>query len=146
MKWRPFLTLATVVAAGFAPGAALAISPFKKAFDEKYVKASEDETFQATFRKAGCYTCHIKGKKKDVLNHYGWQLSQLIDGVAKDRIDAARKGGRDAKKAEETKLVKELEQAFKKAESIKTPDGKTYGELFKAHGLPPAAGAKSIRD
>ena len=49
-------------------------------------------------------------------------------------------------KAEEVKLVKEIEAAFKKAEAAKSPAGKTFGELFKAHELPTADGAKSIRE
>ncbi|MBC8350435.1 MAG: hypothetical protein H8E66_00505, partial [Planctomycetes bacterium] len=53
--------------------------------------------------------------------------------------------GSDEKKAEEEKLLKELAIALKKAEALKAPSGETYGELFKAHGLPTADGAKSIR-
>jgi len=145
MKSRNLLLLAAIAAACFASSTTFAISPFKKAFDEKYVKESGDETFQAAFRKAGCYTCHVRDEKKDVVNAYGWELAELIEGSAKDRIDAANENGSGAKKAEEEKLVKEFVMALKKAEAIKAPSGETYGELLKAHGLPTADGAKSIR-
>jgi len=141
-----------VITAGLLSGllftsTTFAISPFKKAFDEKYVKGSGDKDFQAAFKKASCYNCHVKGKKKDVLNAYGWELSKLIEGNAKDRIDAAKEsGGLDGKKAEEEKLTKEFDAAVKKAEALKSPAGKTFGELFKDHELPTAEGAKSIRE
>lgn len=146
MKSPTILTVAVLAAVSFVASTSLATSPFKKAFDAKYVKDSGNEDFQAAFRKAGCYTCHVKGKKKDFLNAYGLELAALIEGNAKDRTDAARKDGSDAKKAEEEKLLKELEAAMKKVEAVKAPSGKTYGELFKAHGLPTADGAKSIRE
>ena len=145
MKSRHLLLLAAIAAASFASSTTFAISPFKKAFDEKYVKDSGDEEFQAAFRKAGCYTCHVRDEKKDVVNAFGWELAQLIEGYAKDRTDAARKEGSDAKKAEEEKILKEFAAALKKVEAMKAPSGETYGELFKAHGLPTADGAQSIR-
>lgn len=145
MKSKSLLLLVLVTAISFS-GSAFAISPFKKAFDAKYVKESGDKDFQTAFRKAGCYTCHVRGKKKDFVNAFGWELSQLIEGNAKERTDAAREDGSDAKKAEEAKLVKEFEAALAKVEEIKAPSGETYGELLKAHGLPTADGAKSLRE
>ncbi len=144
MKSKSLLLL-VLIAVVSVSSSAFAISPFKKAFDEKYVKESGDEEFQAAFRKAGCYTCHVREKKKNFVNAFGWELAQLIEGSAKDRTDAARKDGSDAKKAEEAKLVKEFVAALQKVEAIKASSGETYGELFKAHGLPTADGAKSIR-
>jgi hypothetical protein len=146
MKSSRVFAVAVIAAVSFAGSTTFAIAPFKKAFDTKYVKKSGDKDFQAAFKKAGCYTCHVKGKKKNVLNAYGLELAKLIEGSAKDRIDAARKKGSDGKKAEGAKLLKELEAALKKVEATKAPSGKTYGELFKSHGLPPADGAKSVRE
>ncbi len=147
MKSRHFLFgIAIVVVACFAASTTHALSPFKKAFDAKYVKNSGSEDFQAAFKKSGCYTCHVKGQKKHVLNAFGLELAELIEGNGKDRVDAAKEKSADGKKDEETKLLKELDEAFKKVESIEGPSGTTYGDLFKAHGLPTADGAKSIRE
>jgi len=145
MKSPHFLLLAVIAAVTFVGSKTFAIAPFKKAFSATYVKESGDKDFQTAFKKSGCYTCHVKGKKKDVVNAYGWELAKLIEGSAKDRIDAARKNGKDAKKAEGEKLLKELKAALKKVEATKAPSGTTYGELFKAHELPSAEGAKSVR-
>jgi hypothetical protein len=145
MKSKSLLLLVLTAIIALGSSTAFAISPFKKAFDEKYVKESGNEEFQAAFRKAGCYNCHVREKKKDFVNAFGWELSQLIEGNAKDRTDAAREDGSDAKKAEEEKLVKELVAALEKVEAMKAPSGETYGELFKAHVLPTADEGKSIR-
>ena len=145
MQSRCLVVLSLIAAVSLATSTTFATSPFKKAFDEKYVKNSGDAEFQASFRKGGCYNCHVKGEKMDVLNAYGLQLAGLIEGNAKDRIDAAKEESSDAKTAEEEKLLKEFAAALKKAETIKAPSGETYGELFKAHRLPTADGAKSIR-
>lgn len=128
-----------------APHTALAIAPFKKAFEEKYVKDSNNSQFQEEFRKAGCNVCHVKDKKKDVVNAFGMQLAELIEGSAKDRIDDATKKGAAAKTAEEQKLVKEFQAALEKVQAMKSPSGATYAELFQTHKLPGAEGEKSIR-
>jgi len=127
------------------PQLAFATSPFKKAFDEQYVKDSGNEEFQTAFRMDGCYVCHVKEKKKDVVNHYGNELGKLIPGNVQERLDEARKGRRDAKAAEEEKVLKELVEAMKKVEEIKSPSGVTYGELFKSHQLPPHEGEFSTK-
>ena len=123
------------------PHAVLATTPFKKPFDEQYVKESGDEAFQAAFRKDGCYVCHVKEtKKKDTVNHYGNELAKLIPGNVQQRLDEARKGGRAAKAAEEAKVLKEFIEAMKKVEAVNSPSGVPYGELFKSHQLPPHEG------
>ncbi|MDP6556726.1 MAG: hypothetical protein QGG71_18790 [Pirellulaceae bacterium] len=142
----PTVLVSTVFATVlFATVTSFASSPFKKAFDAKYVKDSGNAEFQAAFKKMGCYTCHVKDKKKDFVNAYGWELSKLIEGNAKDRVSAARKNGSSAKKAEEGKLLKELEVAMDKAEALKAASGEAYGELFKTHKLPSADGEQSVR-
>ena len=146
MKSSSVLVLAIIAAVSFAGSTTFAISPFKKAFDEKYVKSSGNAEFQAAFKTASCNTCHVKGERRDVVNAYGWELAALIAGNAKDRLDEAKKESSDAKTAEEDKLLKELAAALKKVEAIKATSGETYGELFKAHSLPTADGAKSIRE
>ncbi len=137
-----FTTLASVI---LSSNAALAIAPYKKVFDAAYVKTSENAEFQAAFKKASCYTCHVKGKKKDYLNAYGLKLAEFVEGNAKDQIDEAKKKGKDQKKAKEEELAKAFGPVMKKVEAEKSPNGKTYAEMFKALTLPTPAGAKSIR-
>ena len=123
------------------PLSVIASSQFKKTFDERYVKRSGDEEFQAAFRKDNCYVCHVKEKdKKLFVNHYGNELAKLIPGNVEERLREARKDGRDAQTAEKEKVLKELEEAMKKVEAVKSPSGVTYGELFESRQLPPHQG------
>ena len=138
------LTCMTAIALTVAP--ATAMSPFKKAFDETYVKKSDDQEFQTAFKKMSCNTCHVKGKKKDWLNAYGQELAKLIPGNAKERLDKAKEIGTEEKTAETEKLQKELVAAFAKVEGMKAPSGETYSELFESHKLPTADGAKSVKE
>ena len=143
MKSR-FVLLIVVISVSFA-STGHALAPYKKVFDAKYVKPTGDAEFRAAFKKASCNTCHVKGKKKDVVNDFGLQLAELIEGNGKDRLAEARKGGADAKKAEQQKLIKELEEALTQVETAEAPGGGTYGELLKSHKLPGPEGAKSVR-
>ena len=145
MKYLHICLLALLTAAAATPGTASAISPFKKAFEEKYVKNSGNAQFQDEFRKATCNVCHVKDKKKDVVNEFGFQLASLIEGNAKDRIDAAAKNGAAAKSAEEEKVLKEFRAALEAVQAMKMTSGTTYGEAFLAHRLPSGEGEKSIR-
>ncbi len=122
---------------GMATPPAHSLAPFKKSFQEKYVKKSDSEEFKALFKKTSCYTCHVKGKKKSELNPYGLQLSKLIEGDAGKRIKQAGQDGDDAKKAETAKVLKELAKAFETVSKMKTKAGPTHGQLIKEHQLPP---------
>ena len=122
-----------------------ALSPFKKAFDEKCIKSSGNDALKAAFKSASCNTCHVKGKKKDWLNGYGVQLAKIISGNAKDRLAMAKAVSSDAQKSENEKLLQELKKAFKTAETAKSPSGPLFGALISDSTLPSAAGAKSIR-
>lgn len=127
-------------------GRAEATAPFKKAFDEKYVKESGDEEFKAAFRKASCNTCHIKGKKKDWLNAYGLELAKVIAGNVKQRVDEAKKIGKEEGKAEKEKVLAELQDAFPKVGKLKSATGISYEELFQSLQLPSDEGAKSVQE
>ena len=74
----------------------------------------------------GSYSCHF-GKSKKNRNDYGKALSKLLK---KDDYKTARV------KAEAEAVDKELEEAFKKVEAMKSPGGQTYGERIKAGELP----------
>ncbi|MCA9189029.1 MAG: hypothetical protein R3E01_28060 [Pirellulaceae bacterium] len=111
---------------------ASALAPFRKAFDDKYVKDSGDDAFKEAFKKEGCNTCHVKGKSdKKLRNDYGMKLAELIPGNAKERLDQAAD-----KKAETAKLLEELDKAFEKAADEENEDGVKFGDLLKEHKLP----------
>lgn len=145
MKVRSGISLVTLASLSFAANTTFALTPFKKAFDEKYVQSSGNEAFQAAFRAQGCNICHVKDKKKEIVNAYGWLLAEALQGNAKDRLDAAAKVSDAAKKAEDDKLLTEFRAALEKVESQASPGGETYGAMFKAHRLPSAEGEKSLR-
>ena len=128
------------------PGTSEAITPFKKAFDQKYVKPSDNADFKKAYKKMSCNVCHVKGKKRDWVNHYGWELAKLIPGNAKQRQDAAKEISRDELKVEDAKLVKELEVVFDKVAKLASPSGVVYGEMFRTHQFPTAEGAKSLTE
>ncbi len=144
MKSRMSMFVSMIVCLCFATQV-LAVAQFKKPFEEKYVKDSGNEEFQQAFKKLSCNTCHVDDKKRDWVNAYGKALAELIPGNAKDRQDAAKEISAEARKAEDAKLVAELEAAFEKVEALKSPSGVTWGELFKSHMLPSDAGAESLR-
>jgi formylglycine-generating enzyme required for sulfatase activity len=123
-----------------------ALASYKKVFDERYIKHSDNEAFKKAFKKRGCNTCHVKKKKRDYVNTYGMKLSEVLAGNAKDRLDAAKEsGGLEAKRAENDRLLKELEIALKKVENMKVSGDKTYGELFESHQLPAEDEGVSLR-
>ena len=134
-----------VVSVLVLPGTASAISPFKKAFDQKYVEKCDNDDFTAAFKKTGCYSCHVKGEKKDWLNAYGLELAKLVPGNVKERLDEAKKKGADERTAEDEKVIQELQAAFNKVGKLKSPSGELYEELFVAHKLPTPEGAKSTK-
>jgi hypothetical protein len=141
MNCRTILLVTTIT---LLQGTAGATAPFKKAFDAKYVKESGNDDFKAAFRKSSCNVCHIKGKKKDWLNAYGLELAKVIPGNVKQRIDAAKKIGKEECKAEKAKVNDELQQAFDVVGKLKSAAGISYQEMFQTHTLPSDEGAKSV--
>ncbi len=114
--------------------AVLALPKFRQAFEKRYVDATKNAAFAELVKKEGCNVCHVKGEQKNVRNAYGKVLAGLIPGDAQERLKQAG----DSKAQEEQKLLKELEEAFTKAE--KTPvngtNGETFGDRLKAGKLP----------
>jgi hypothetical protein len=120
---------------------ASAVTPFAKAFDEKYVKNHPVEAFRTAFKKTRCNVCHVKGEPKTVCNAYGNELAKFIEGNAEERIRTARAEKR--LKEEEQQLLKELNAAFDEVEKVKTDgantDSPTYGDKIRAGELPTPA-------
>lgn len=139
MKLNHTLTIglvASVITICSPPQTAVAIPPFKKAFEQKYAAVLEDQEVKKTFRKANCNICHLKGKKKDVRNAYGSQLAELIEGGAKERIDIAKEAGDEQVKAVTEQLVAELNEALVQAEEMEKEPGQKFGEIIKSGALP----------
>ncbi|HVU85726.1 MAG TPA: hypothetical protein VHD36_00270 [Pirellulales bacterium] len=120
----------TLVAAAIVVGStintALAIAPFKKEFDELYVKNSKNEEFVAAAKKANCLICHGKnaeGKEdKKVRNAYGKALDKLLDKKE------------DAKNVEKIKAA--LETVAKEKSNPDDPSSPTFGDLLSQGKLP----------
>lgn len=103
---------------------ARAIAPFKKEFENLYVKADGTESekaLAAAVATAKCDICH-KGEKKKERNAYGDALDKLLD-----------------KKAD-AKDVAKIQAALKTVEAEhsdpKDPKSPTFGELIKSGKLP----------
>jgi hypothetical protein len=122
-------------------GPAAAVTPFAKAFEEKYVKNHPVEAFRTAFKKTRCNVCHVKGEPKTVCNPYGNELAKFIEGNAEERIRTARAEKR--LKEEEQQLLKELDTAFAEVAKVKTDDkdvaSPTYGDKIRAGELPTPA-------
>ncbi len=136
MKQLVLLGVACLVSVSFAIPSAQALAPFKKAFQEKYVDKSEHEDLKASFKKASCNTCHVKGEAKEKRNDYGEELSKLIEGDANQRIKTAREAGSEAGKAETDKVLKELDKAFDAVAKKESKSKIKYGDLLKEGKLP----------
>ena len=117
---------------GFAAGAVIAhvesahaIAPFKKEFENKYVKAEpatpEEEALAAAVKQAKCNVCHVGTKKKDK-NAYGVALGTLLDKKA------------DAKNPE--KIQEALDTVAAMKSDPNDPDSPTFGELISQGKLP----------
>jgi hypothetical protein len=117
--------LAAAFVVGLTYNTAHAIPPFKKEFDELYVKTSKDEAFVAASKKANCLICHGKnaeGKEdKKVRNAYGKALSKLL--TKKDKDDTA-------------KIKSALETVAKEKSNPEDPKSPTFGELLSQGKLP----------
>ena len=114
----------------------LAIDPFKKAFDAKYVKkdpaTDAEKSLAAAVEKSKCNVCHV-GKNKKARNDYGKALATLLtkkDGKDMAKIDAA---------------LDTVAGMKSKADDAAAP---TFGDLIKEGKLPggeEAAGAAAAQ-
>lgn len=108
---------------------AMAISAFSKEWKSAYLSGDDvSPDFVKTGRKAGCYVCHVKGKKKDeARNEYGEAVHKFLK---------AKDFPKEFLKAEPEKAKKMIAEGFKKAAELKSKDGDVFGEKIKAGKLP----------
>jgi hypothetical protein len=127
-----------VFAACLGASSAWAITPFNKAFEEKYVNNHPQEAFRTAYKKTRCNVCHVKGEPKTVCNAYGNALGEAIPGNAEERIMDARLEGNHAEVQEQ--VLKELVAAFDEVAKKKIrpadPASLTFGELIERGQLP----------
>jgi hypothetical protein len=126
MKKAVLTLLAGVFVLGLSLDAARAIAPFKKEFDEKYVKDSKDQQFVAAVKKANCLVCHAKnaeGKEdKKIRNAYGKALDALLDKKT-DAKDVA-------------KIQAALDTVANEKSNPDDASSPTFGDLIKSGKLP----------
>jgi hypothetical protein len=104
---------------------AYAIAPFKKEFDDKYVKKDpatpEEKALAAAVAEAKCNVCHVGKNKKD-RNAYGEALNKLLDKKA-DMKDKA-------------KIQAALDTVANEKSKADDPNSPTFGELIQQGKLP----------
>jgi cytochrome c553 len=130
MKKIVWTVLAGIFVLGVSLDAAQAIAPFKKEFDEKYVKKGsadpKDQAFEAAVKKANCLVCHAKnaeGKEdKKIRNAYGKALDVLLDKKT-DAKDVA-------------KIQGALDTVAKEKSNPDDPNSPTFGDLIASGKLP----------
>jgi hypothetical protein len=125
---------------------AIAIPPFSKEFEAKYVKPDsadeKDKAFAAaaTNAKTGkCNVCHVAGQEKKVRNAYGKQLAMLLK---KDNFKAERL------KEEADKCKAEIIAALDTVAAMKSGDDKSpsFGELIAQGKLPGGDAPAAVAD
>jgi len=107
------------------PSSARGIAPFKKEFDNKYVKKDPSTPAEKSFASAAgaakCNVCHV-GKDKKKRNAYGDALDELLD---------KKKDAKNVQKIQES-LDKVAEMHSKKGDD----SSPTFGDLIKEGKLP----------
>jgi hypothetical protein len=129
MKKVVVCTLASCVAVlalvAASASSALAIAPFKKEFDNLYVKKEggtpPEQKLAEAVKTAKCDICHM-GEKKKERNAYGQALAKLLDKKTdKDNVEKIRAS------------LKQVESEHSDPKDEKSP---TFGDLIKEGKLP----------
>ena len=129
MKKLCLTLLAAAMVLGLSLNATQARPPYKKEFDEKYVKKDStvpaEKSFAEAAEKAKCLVCHGKnaeGKEdKKVRNAYGAALAKLLNKNDAKDID---------------KIKASLETVSKEKSDPDKAGSPTFGELIKEGKLP----------
>ena len=127
MRKLMILTIGAIACLLVSP--AVAFPPFKTEFQKKYVDPSDNDDFEAAVKKAGCYSCHVKGaKSKKELNAYGHELHEALEESGENPKDLMKK--------DKAKLLMLLDEAFDAVYDKKADDEKTFGDRIEAGELP----------
>ena len=106
-----------------------AIVEFSKEWKSEYADKDADPDFYKTVKKANCYVCHVKGHpdKKKARNEYGNAVHEYLhkEDFSKEYVKA---------NPEEAKA--KILEGLKKANEMKSSDGRTFGEKIESKELP----------
>lgn len=113
----------------FLASPAMAISEFSKQWRAAYLSGEDvDEEFVKTARKASCYVCHVKGKKKEEANNeYGNAIKKYLK---------AEDFPKDYVKDNPEEAKKRIVEGFKKAGQHESKDGKKFAAKIENNELP----------
>jgi hypothetical protein len=135
MKKIGMFVLFAVAVASLNVKPVLAFPPFKKEFDNLYVKENPATDAEKSLKEAAtaakCGICHTgpEGKNKKVRNTYGKAITKLIpDPTDKEAVDALKK--------DPVKIKELLEKAAKEHSDANDPNSQTFGDLIKEGKLP----------
>jgi hypothetical protein len=84
-------------------------------------------------RSVSCYTCHVKGEEKEVVNPFGKTVGKLIDDKKfGEKIAIVKEASLKERLKVNEEVEKEFIAALKKLDKLKSPSGKTYAEAITA--------------
>lgn len=108
---------------------AMATSDFNKQWKAKFVGEDASDELKKKVKSAGCYVCHIKGHKdkKKARNEYG---------IAVHKFLKKKDFPRDYMKEKPEEAKEKIQAGFKKANEMKSKDGKKFADKITADMLP----------
>jgi hypothetical protein len=112
------------VALALTVSPALALPPFNKEWQAKYVEGNPNANFVDAVGTAKCNVCHMGKSKKDK-NEYGKAVGKYL---TKDEYNKIKSDADAAKKY--------IDAGLDKAATEKSASGQTFGDLIKAGQLP----------
>tara|TARA_R110002111_G_scaffold135393_1_gene201372 strand:+ start:49 stop:468 length:420 start_codon:yes stop_codon:yes gene_type:complete len=108
---------------------ASAIGEFGKKFKAEFADKDKDPDWYKQVAKANCNVCHVKGhpEKKEARNEYGKAVQKFLkkEDFSKEYV-----------KENPEEAMKKIIEGLKKANELKSSDGKVFGEKIKAKELP----------
>lgn len=129
MKKLVLLMIVAAAVSSLGVEAARAVPPFKKEFDNLYVKKDSteapDKALAEAVEKVKCNVCHV-GKDKKKRNAYGEALKKLINKKEKDPA----------------KIKEAIEKVGAEHSDPNDANSPTYGDLIKEGKLPAGAPAE----
>lgn len=92
--------------------------------------------FIAVIKKTRCYTCHVKGEKRDVRNEFGKRVSKRIHShldMDSDEITAAVKfnAPQELQDKVQEAFYRSLDEALKERVDMEDKKSETFGEQWK---------------
>ena len=112
---------------------AMAITEFNKQWKAKFLSEDASAEFKRAAKKAGCNVCHVKGKKKDVVNSFGKEVGELVkDMDITQRIEKVKKEDKEVRDAVREELTAEFDKILDVLGKKEAPSGKTYAEAIAA--------------